>query len=47
MKVFLEGDKPGRGTYFCRTCNAMQFLFSNDDKLKCCPKCKGIDFRTV
>lgn len=46
---FDKGKFPKPGTYFCTTpgCNQKQLVRFQGQMLKPCPKCGGIDFKTV
>ena len=34
------GEKPGKGTYMCTSCNQIVVLDDNTDTLPPCPKCE-------
>ncbi len=40
------GEKPGKGTYTCKTkdCGQTVRLDDEDDRLPPCPKCDGTEF---
>ena len=39
------GEKPGKGTYYCKKCGQKVVLDDNSDKLPPCPKCGNTEFR--
>jgi Protein of unknown function (DUF1451). len=39
------GEKPGKGTYICKSCGQSVSLDDNTDTLPPCPKCTGTEYR--
>ena len=39
------GEKPGKGTYICKSCGQEVCLDDNSDKLPPCPKCADTNYR--
>jgi DNA-directed RNA polymerase subunit RPC12/RpoP len=37
------GEKPGKGTYTCKTCSQKVILDDSTDTLPPCPKCSGAE----
>jgi transcription initiation factor IIE alpha subunit len=38
------GEKPGKGTYICKTCGSPKVLNDATDTLPPCSKCNGTEF---
>ncbi|HSU12632.1 zinc ribbon-containing protein [Longimicrobium sp.] len=38
------GEKPGKGTYYCRKCGSPKVLNDASDVLPPCSKCNGTEF---
>ncbi|PYG88467.1 zinc ribbon family protein [Ruminiclostridium sufflavum DSM 19573] len=41
------GEKPGKGTYQCKTCGQVVRLDDSTDTLPPCPKCNGTEYYKV
>lgn len=41
------GEKPGKGTYICKNCDAKVVLDDADDTLPPCHKCHETEFNKV
>ncbi|MCK4793629.1 MAG: hypothetical protein KAV87_58410 [Desulfobacteraceae bacterium] len=41
------GEKPGKGTYRCRSCQQTVTLDDYDDTLPPCPSCNGTEWDKV
>lgn len=39
------GEKPGKGTYYCKKCGQAVTLDDDTDTLPPCPKCNGTEYR--
>ncbi|WP_446897806.1 zinc ribbon-containing protein [Clostridium sp. LBM24168] len=42
--IYNSGDKPGKGTYICKTCGYKLELKSDDEYLPVCPVCRHTEF---
>ena len=38
------GEKPGKGTYYCKSCGKSVTLDDKTDTLPPCPQCHGVYF---
>jgi DNA-directed RNA polymerase subunit RPC12/RpoP len=38
------GEKPGKGTYTCKTCKTTVTLDEDSDRLPPCPKCTNTEY---
>lgn len=38
------GEKPGKGTYYCKKCGSPKVLNDDSDTLPPCSKCNGTEF---
>ncbi|MDR6222704.1 zinc ribbon-containing protein [Methanococcoides alaskense] len=45
--IYHTGEKPGKGTYRCTTCNRDVTLDNDTDKLPPCPKCYKTEYRKI
>lgn len=39
------GEKPGKGTYICKSCGQSVVLDNHTDTLPPCPKCNKTEYR--
>jgi len=39
------GEKPGKGTYYCKKCVQLVVLDDSSDRLPPCPKCGKTDYK--
>lgn len=47
MSTIKTGEKPGKGTYICDSCNQRVILDDDTDTMPPCPKCGGTSFTEV
>lgn len=43
--MVTTGEKPGKGTYFCKKCGQKVTLDDSTDTMPPCPKCDYTEFR--
>jgi len=44
MTMSSTGEKPGKGTYYCKKCGQQVVLDDYDDTLPPCPKCSHTEY---
>lgn len=45
--LYKTGEKPGKGTYQCTSCEQIVVLNEESDALPPCPKCDGTTYRKL